>query len=52
MVGGCSGQVLSYACHTAKDTCSDNKDCEFSASCAPDPVTKVWGCGPAPGCPM
>jgi hypothetical protein len=52
VVDGCSSQVLAYACHTAKDTCSDNKDCPFGASCAPDPSTKAWGCGPANGCPL
>ena len=52
VVDGCSSQVLGYACHTAKDTCSDNKDCPFSSSCAPDPNTKVWGCGLANGCPV
>ncbi len=52
VVGGCSSEVLGYACHTEKDTCSDNKNCPFSAACAPDPSTKVWGCGPANGCPL
>jgi hypothetical protein len=52
VVDGCSSQVLGYACHTAKDTCSDNKDCPFGASCAPDPSTKAWECGPANGCPL
>ncbi len=50
VVDGCSSQVLGYACHTPKDTCSDNKDCPFSSSCAPDPSTKAWRCGPANGC--
>jgi hypothetical protein len=52
VVDGCSSQVLGYACHTAQDTCSDNTDCPFGASCAPDPSTKAWRCGPANGCPL
>ena len=51
VVEGCSSQVMDYACHTAKDTCSDNKDCPLGSSCAPDPSTGVWACGPGNGCP-
>ena len=51
VVGGCSSDAMDYACHTPKDTCSDNKDCPFGSSCAPDPSTGVWACGPGNGCP-
>jgi hypothetical protein len=52
VVEGCSMQVVGYACHTAKDTCSGNSDCPFSASCAPEFSDGAWVCGPANGCPM
>jgi len=52
VVAGCSGQVIGYACHKADDKCSDNKDCPFSSSCAPEFGTGSWVCGLANGCPL
>ena len=50
----CTGAVLGYFCRTAKDTCTDDKDCGDVnvAHCARDPGTGVWGCQPLDGCPL
>ncbi len=53
-VDHCSGVITGYFCRTAKDTCTDDKDCGdlYAEHCARDPGTGVWGCQSSDGCPM
>ncbi len=41
----CASELLTYACHTANDECTDQSDCPADEPCGADTAKGPWKCG-------